>query len=49
MFQIFDDESETKAIKEVVLESGARVNLCLIKEDDMNILIGQGTLSLIHI
>lgn len=42
-FKIFDDESETKAIKEVVLESGARVNLCLIKEDDMNILIGQGT------
>lgn len=39
-FKVFGEESETKDIREVVLESGAKVDLCLIKEDDMNIFIG---------
>lgn len=42
-FKVFGNESETKGIKEVVLESGAKVDLCLIKEDDMSIFIGTNT------
>lgn len=40
MLQVFDSKGEKSEVKEVVLESGAKVDLCLVEEEDTKSLIG---------
>lgn len=44
IFQIFDAEGAQSDIKEIVLEPGARVDLCLTEDEDVESMIGQTAL-----
>lgn len=44
IFQVFDAEGVQSDIKEIVLEPGARVDLCLTEDEDVESIIGQTAL-----